>query len=105
MTETVAVYQYQHDYKPTHSKKPRYLQNAIDWCEKAYALHRALPDGADPDTVACVVGALVLIEAHKDACYDRWMREQYPPECRCVLPEQSCEVCAPALPEDAPIPF
>lgn len=105
MTETAAVYTYQHDYQPTHSYKPGYLRVAIANCERAYARHRALPDGADPDTVACVVGALVLIEAHKDACYDRWMRTLYPPECGCVLPEQACEVCAPPLPEDAPIPF
>ena len=67
---------YQHTYTPTHPMKPGYLRNAIDWCERAYARHRALPEGENLDTIACVVGALDLLEAHKQACYDRWQYEQ-----------------------------
>lgn len=99
---------YQHDYTPTHSFKPGYLANAERWCEKAYARHRALPEDACYDEVICVVGAIVLLEAHKAACYDRWQYEQMfaqADECTCFLSEQTCPTCAPAHDENEPIPF
>lgn len=66
---------YQHDYIPTHGMKPRYLANAIDWCERAYALHRAMPDDANLDDWACVTGAVDLLQGHRHWAYDRWMWE------------------------------